>query len=197
MNFSPKLLFPIGIIAVVGIALVFYVGSSNTNEAATATPSMTPTPSPSATPIVHLKTFSDEKIGLTFTYPSNFDLEQSPYVAGKEYIVIDPFNSDPETRSMKESAGLLGFKFLEGTTLEKEAADYSNPENQLERVIVQDVTINGMPAKRISYTAPIGLSGLSTLVQWNNSILQISYYSGNPLDMAFEDIIKSVKNTKR
>jgi hypothetical protein len=195
MNFPGKLLFPIGIIAGIGIALALYVTSSNNNEAATATPSISPTPQ-----VATIKTYADDKSGLSFTYPSNFDLEQSPYADGKEYIVIDPFNSDPQTRSMKESIGLLSFRFLEGTTLEKEVANITSSESNLENVQVQDMANNGLPVKRISYTAPIGLSGLITLVQWNNAILHISYYPNGPqdsLDMAFEDIIRSVKNTKR
>jgi hypothetical protein len=161
MILRSKFLIPLVILAGALLVVVYSVVSSSPNNAVSPVNTQSPTPEP-----VTAKTYSDEKTGLSFTYPSNFDLEQSPYMAGKEYIVIDPFNSDPETRNMKESAGLLSFTFLEGTTLEKEGASYSNPENQLEGVTAQDVTINGVPAKRISYTAPIGVNGLTALVQW-------------------------------
>lgn len=192
MNFPTKLLFPIAIIAAAVVALVVYFSSSKTDGS--VTPSNTPTPSPQS---VATKEYSDDTSGLSFWYPSNFDIEKSTDSEGTDHLTIDPFNSDPENRTMREAAGLLKFTFLKGTTLEKEVADDTNPESHLENVQVQDITINVLQGKRISYSAPIGLDGLTTLVQWNNSILQISYYPGGQSDMVFEDIIKSVKNTKR
>jgi hypothetical protein len=191
MKLSPKILFPITIIAGAVIVLVFYIGSSKTDGS--VTPSNTPTPSAQS---VATKVYSDDKSGLSFSYPETYDLEKHTSAEGKEYIIIDPFNSDSDNRTEYQSARLLSLRFIEGTTLEKQIAEYSKKEDMLENVQMEDITINGIHGKRVSYTTPIGLNPLEVILPWNDSLLLVSVEANTEMAQEFEKIIGSVHKTK-
>lgn len=133
---------------------------------------------------VYEKKYESENIKISFNYPSNLFIEESPDRVG--VTSIPP--GDPRRQS-SAMMGALVISFIPNQTLEKSIVDFEPVT-----LSIKDSMVDGYPAKEIT-SKPDGYSGstwIYLVVESDNGVFEIIYLRDTEQAPIYQSIINSI-----